>query len=88
VGILAPDGGGSTRPSRHQCQNFFRPCRSCVLGCVGLLPKGAKRDEAEQKIKAAEEALKRASTAAPSRRIAGTPTRGYAATREGGPVPQ
>ena len=36
---------------------------------------------------AAPEATK-ASTAAPSRRLAGTPTRGYAASREGGPVPQ
>jgi hypothetical protein len=31
-----------------------------LKGAFGLLPKGAKRDEAEQKIKAAEEALKRA----------------------------
>jgi hypothetical protein len=31
-----------------------------LKGGFGLLPKGAKRDEAEQKIKAAEEALKRA----------------------------
>jgi hypothetical protein len=50
-------------PSFQDIADYIRISKDTIgllKGVFDLLPKGAKRDEAEQKIKAAEEALKRA----------------------------